>query len=210
LLNTKVNYLAYSKFSLQDVFSWSIVSFVGRVFFSCVSACFNFVLSNLVTSCKSGLSDIFKGALRIFPLVTCNLLAPDSLWPQSSTYPTMYELLASLLNATANHRRARDTKCQKGRCQLRQNKKILSIQSRHTIDSAKCPLSSFRRHIDSIFKHLEKVEKSFRWSCHVFERNWGKILPKISAVGGTMIDGSPWKVTWLGEFTIYVIVFSRK
>ena len=95
----------------------------------------------------------------------------------------MYELLASLLNGTANHRRARDTKCQKGRCQLRQNKKILSIQSRHTIDSAKCPLFSFRRHIDSIFKHLEKVEKSFRWSCHVFERNWGKILPKISAVG---------------------------
>lgn len=39
-----------------------LLSFVGRVFFSFVSACFNFVLSNLVTSSKSGLSDIFKGA----------------------------------------------------------------------------------------------------------------------------------------------------
>lgn len=34
------------------------LSFVGSVFFSCVSACFNFDLSNLVTSSRFGLSAI--------------------------------------------------------------------------------------------------------------------------------------------------------
>ena len=41
-------------------FSCSMVSFVGSVFFSCVSVFFNLVLSNLVTSSTLGLSDMMK------------------------------------------------------------------------------------------------------------------------------------------------------
>ena len=38
------------------------LSFVGSVFFSCVSACFNFDLSNLVTSSRFGLSAIVESS----------------------------------------------------------------------------------------------------------------------------------------------------
>lgn len=47
----------YSKTSDSDS-----LSFVGSVFFSCVSACFNFDLSNLVTSSRFGLSAIVESS----------------------------------------------------------------------------------------------------------------------------------------------------
>lgn len=43
----------------DEAFSCSIISFVGRGFFSCVSVFFSLVLSKLVTSDTSGLSLIF-------------------------------------------------------------------------------------------------------------------------------------------------------
>jgi len=45
---------------LHDVsaFSWSMVSFVGRGFFSCVSVFFSLVLSKVVTSETSGLASL--------------------------------------------------------------------------------------------------------------------------------------------------------